>query len=194
MAELQLTPILNSDPRFTLFAEATKRLSNFDLSPILVYLIDSVHESALYYLADQFSLLGYDGWSLAESEDQKRELIKSAIELHRYKGTPWSIREVCRRLGFGEIEIIEGIAHIHYDGIYQYNGHQVHGGDDTSWAIYRIILLEQPITNDQAQLLRNVLSAFAPARCHLESLDYQSVPLRYNGAANYDGQYNFGSA
>ena len=194
MVELQLTPVLQRDPRFELFAQASQRLSNFDLSPILVYLIDSVNESALYYLADQFSLLGYDGWSLAESEDQKRELIKSAIQLHKHKGTPWSIREVCRRLGFGEVELIEGIANIHYDGLYQYNGYQVYGGDETSWAIYRVILLSEPITNDQAQLLRDVLSAFAPARCHLESLDYQSVPLRYNGAAQFDGQYNFGSA
>lgn len=194
MVELQLTPVLKRDPRFELFAQASQRLSNFDLSPILVYLIDSVNESALYYLADQFSLLGYDGWSLAESEDQKRELIKSAIELHKHKGTPWSIREVCRRLGFGEVDIVEGIANIHYDGLYQYNGHQVYGGDETSWAIYRVILLTEPITNEQAQLLRDVLAAFAPARCHLESLDYQSVPLRYNGAAYFDGQYNFGSA
>ena len=44
-----------------------------------------------------------------DSDSSKRSLIRIAIELHRYKGTPWSIREVCRRLGFGEIEIDEGL-------------------------------------------------------------------------------------
>lgn len=35
-------------------------------------------------------------------------------------------------------------------------------------AVYRVIL-KQPITNDQAAMLRQTLAAFAPARCHLAS-------------------------
>ncbi|EGP02780.1 phage tail protein, partial [Pasteurella multocida subsp. gallicida str. Anand1_poultry] len=27
-----------------------------------------------------------------------------SVELHRHKGTPWSVREVIRQLGFGEVE------------------------------------------------------------------------------------------
>lgn len=192
--DLMLTPVLASDARFRLFSDLSKRFFELDYSQLLVYLIDSVDPSALYLLGDQFSVLGDDGWLLAESNDQKRDLIKTAIELHRYKGTPWAIREVIRRLGFGEVEIIEGLGNFNYDGRYQYNGYKVYGGDETVWAVYRVILLTEPITNDQATLLRRVLKSFAPARCHLESLDYQSVPLRYNGEAFYEGNYNFGSA
>ncbi|MFT2543454.1 phage tail protein, partial [Escherichia coli] len=74
-----------------------------------------------------------------------RMLIKAAIELHRYKGTPWSIREVIRRFGFGEVDLIEGTGRLSYDGNRSYNGLFVHG-DAAAWAVYRVIL-KQPITN-----------------------------------------------
>lgn len=78
------------------------------------------------WLGEQFSLFG-DGWELAESDDVRRTLIKSAIELHRYKGTWRSIREIIRRFGFGEVDLIEGTGQIGYDGKHTYNGLFVHG-------------------------------------------------------------------
>lgn len=32
--------------------------------------------------------VGLEGWLFAANEQEKRELIKQAIELHKYKGTP----------------------------------------------------------------------------------------------------------
>ncbi len=119
-------------------------------------------------------------------------LIKAAIELHRYKGTPWAIREIVRRLGFGEVRIIEGLNGQTYDGSINYNGSHVYGAS-SYWAHYRIIM-NSVITNDQAALLRKTLAAFAPARCLLAALDYQAASLRYNGRAAYDGNFNFGAA
>lgn len=94
--------------------------------------------------------------------------------------------------GFGEVDLIEGTGQIGYDGRHTYNGLFVHG-DAQAWAVYRVIL-QQPITNDQAALLRQTLAAFAPARCHLASLEYQSVAIRYNSTTRYDGSYNHGSS
>lgn len=192
MAESLLPPSLAGDPRFAALESLTGRLSSLDLLPLLVYLIDTVDASALSWLAEQFSLLGADGWSLAESEEARRNLIKSAIELHRYKGTPWAIREVIRRLGFGEVEIIEGLAGRVRDGSIRRDGLYVHG-DASAWAQYRVVL-QRPITNDQAHELRKTLDAFAPVRCHLASLEYQAVAHRHNGVIRRDGQYNRGSA
>ncbi|WP_193564859.1 hypothetical protein [Eikenella corrodens] len=79
-----------------------------------------------------------------------------------------------------------------YDGSINYNGSHVYGAG-SYWAHYRIIM-NSVITNDQAALLRKTLAAFAPARCLLAALDYQAVPLRYNGRAAYDGNFNFGAA
>ncbi|MBE8611539.1 phage tail protein [Morganella morganii] len=184
---LVLAPVLATDPRFSRLGQlAGQRFADIDPAVLLVYLIDMTEKSALSWLASQFSLVGDNGWDLAESETAKRELLKNAIELFRYKGTPWSIRQVIRNLGFGEVQIIEG-------------GHDldpaiaVKWPAETHWALYRI-KLNQVITNDQAGLLRKTLVAFAPARCALASLDYVSTPIRYNNTARYNGTYNHGSA
>lgn len=188
---LQLPPPLEGDISLRTLGRLAGRLDNIDLSVLMVFLVDIVDSSALPWLGEQFSLSG-DGWELAESDDVRRMLIKAAIELHRYKGTPWSIREVIRRFGFGEVDLIEGTGRLSYDGNRSYNGLFVHG-DAAAWAVYRVIL-KQPITNDQAAMLRQTLAAFAPARCHLASLEYQSVAIRYNNIAIHDGSYNHGSS
>ncbi|EIE4774010.1 phage tail protein I [Escherichia coli] len=188
---LQLPPPLEGDISLRTLGRLAGRLDNIDLSVLMVFLVDIVDSSALPWLGEQFSLSG-DGWELAESDDVRRMLIKAAIELHRYKGTPWSIREVIRRFGFGEVALIEGTGRLSYDGNRSYNGLFVHG-DAAAWAVYRVIL-KQPITNDQAAMLRQTLAAFAPARCHLASLEYQSVAIRYNNTAIHDGSYNHGSS
>ena len=188
---LQLPPPLEGDISLRTLGRLAGRLDNIDLSVLMVFLVDIVDSSALPWLGEQFSLSG-DGWELAESDDVRRMLIKAAIELHRYKGTPWSIREVIRRFGFGEVDLIEGTGRLSYDGNRSYNGLFVHG-DAAAWAVYRVIL-KQPITNDQAAMLRQTLAAFATARCHLASLEYQSVAIRYNNTAIHDGSYNHGSS
>lgn len=188
---LQLPPPLEGDISLRTLGRLAGRLDNIDLSVLMVFLVDIVDSSALPWLGEQFSLSG-DGWELAESDDVRRMLMKAAIELHRYKGTPWSIREVIRRFGFGEVDLIEGTGRLSYDGNRSYNGLFVHG-DAAAWAVYRVIL-KQPITNDQAAMLRQTLAAFAPACCHLASLEYQSVAIRYNNTAIHDGSYNHGSS
>lgn len=188
---LLLPPPLAGDERFRALGQLAARISDIDLSPLLVYLVDTVNASALQALAEQFSLVG-DGWELAESDEARRTLIRGAIELHRYKGTPWAIREVIRRLGLGEVEIIEGLAGRVRDGSITRNGLYVHG-DPNAWAKYRVIL-QRPITNGQATQLRALLDSYAPARCHLASLEYQAAANRHNGTIRRNGQFNRGSA
>lgn len=193
MANQQLPPPLAGDERFSLLLELLQdTFARTDLTVMAVYLVDQAPAALLLALADQFSLLDEAVWSLAESEDTRRALIKGAIELHRYKGTPWAIREVIRALGFGEVAILEGLAGLTYDGRAVFDGQRVYG-DVGAWPVYRVTL-QRPITNDQAAQLRRVLNAIAPARCQLASLDYQAVAIRYNQTAAYDGQYNYGSS
>ena len=120
------------------------------------------------------------------------DAVKGAYQLHRYKGTPWAIREIVRRLGFGEVEIIEVLSNKKHNGEIRRDGSYTHGHTDR-WAHYRIIMTNA-ITNDQAALLRRTLRAFAPARCVLAALDYQHVSLRHNGQALRDGTFNRGTA
>jgi phage tail P2-like protein len=135
--------------------------------------------------------LAVDGWELVESEQAKRGLIKGSLALHRKKGTPWSVREVIRRLGFGEVVLVEGRLARRRDGSITRNSDYVHGRAN-AWAEY-IVKLKQPITRDQADKLSAVLARYAPARSRLASLDYMAVPIRHNGTAIRNGQYNRGS-
>jgi len=84
-----------------------KELAEIDLKKILVYMVDTVDASALPYLGAQFDVLGYKGFRLANTEADKREIIKRAIELHRYKGTEWAVKEALKSIGFSDIELIK---------------------------------------------------------------------------------------
>ncbi|QBH95780.1 phage tail protein I [Limnobaculum zhutongyuii] len=191
MNSSHISPPLAGDIRFAALSQMAEEIfDELELEVVLVYLIDLVNSAVFPFLAEQFSLLG-DGWELVESDDAKRSLIKGAIELHRYKGTPWAVREVIRRFGFGEVELIENIYDWTLDGSVLLDGSHVLG-DGSAWARYRIILKEA-ITNDQADNLRKAIIAFTPARSYLESLDYQEAAFRLDGTKYLDGQYNLGS-
>ena len=192
MARLTYAAVIERDQRARALAELGLRLDLAELPRLMPRLVDLVDPAHLELLAESRSILGVDGYWLAESDDARRRLIKGAYELHRKKGTPWAIREIVRRLGFGEIEIIEGLSNKKHNGEIQRNGLYAHGHSDR-WAHYRIVM-SSPITNDQAALLRRTLAAFAPARCVLAALDYRSVPLQHNGRARRDGKFARGTA
>ncbi|MDO5940651.1 phage tail protein I [Burkholderia cepacia] len=98
MADVQLLPPpLAGDERFRVLAQLAARISDIDLSPLLVYLVDAVDASTLPVLADQLHILG-EGWQFALDDDARRRLLKRSIELHRYKGTRWAIQQVLETL------------------------------------------------------------------------------------------------
>lgn len=186
-----LPPSLASDERSIVIDKLTKRFSRLDRSKLILYLFDQTEQSAIIHLAEQLSLFG-DGWEMAESEDAQRNLLKSAIQIHKRKGTPWAIREVFRALGLGEIELIEGTGSILYDGIARYDGTYYYG-DDEKWATY-VVRLNQPVTRDQAASIREILSTVSRWVCELVTFDYTESANRYNGQITYDGQYSYGVA
>ena len=95
-----LVPPLTTDDNYLDLATLVARLQEISLMPLLVYHIDTTERPALSYLADQFHVMGNEGWGFAESDAQKRTVIKNAIELHRYKGTPWAIKTAISQFGF----------------------------------------------------------------------------------------------
>lgn len=192
MPKLSYADIIERDQRYRLLADLGLRMGDIDAAKLMPRLVHLVAPEHLDLLAESRSILGVDGYWLAESDQMRRRLIKGAYELHRYKGTPWAIREIVRRLGFGEIEIIEGMGNKRRNGEITRDGRYAHGHSDR-WAHYRIILM-QPVTNDQAALLRQTLRAFAPARCVLAALDYQATAIRHNGRVTRDGRFNRGTA
>jgi P2-related tail formation protein len=86
-------------------------LATIDLSKLLVYMVDTVEVVALPFLGSQFDVLGYKGFRLATSDDDKRSIVKRAIELHRYKGTEWAIKEALKSIGFADVVLLRGYDH-----------------------------------------------------------------------------------
>lgn len=89
----------------------TDTLAEIDISRLLIYIVDDVDSVLLPFLAEQFDVLGDKGYRLANNERDRRELIKRAIELHRFKGTEWAVKEALKSIGFTDIEFIKGYDH-----------------------------------------------------------------------------------
>ena len=81
-----------------------ERFSNIDLDCLLVSVIDNVPSDALPHLAEQYHITGNEGWLQVLNDNEKRNLIKSSILMHRYKGTKFALKEVFKTLDItGEI-------------------------------------------------------------------------------------------
>ncbi|WP_303236877.1 phage tail protein I [uncultured Bilophila sp.] len=114
MADDLLQPPLRGDERMEAFDRLIARLSALPVEKPLVDLIDIVTASALPVLGEQLHVMGDEGWNHAKTENDRRALIKKAIELHRRKGTPWAVRTaIDAALGTTETKIEEWFS---YDG------------------------------------------------------------------------------
>ena len=92
-----LAPI--NDINLKIFDEiCEERFGNLNLDAVLVSIIYNVPSDALPHLAEQYHITGNEGWLQALSESEKRNLIKSAIKMHRYKGTKYAIEEIFNTL------------------------------------------------------------------------------------------------
>ena len=90
---------LAHDSRLAAFDALLSRIQQLDTAPTLVNLVDSVSSEALPALGEQFHVMGHEGWYLASTDEQRRALIKRAIELHRYRGTRYALDEVLAIFG-----------------------------------------------------------------------------------------------
>ena len=60
------------------FDDLFARYNSLETERLLVYLVDNVDASALPHLAEQFHILGNEGWLYATTEQEKRALDNSA--------------------------------------------------------------------------------------------------------------------
>ena len=147
--------------------------ANVDLSKALVYIIDLVDSSALYFLAEQFDVLGYKGYDLCTTDTQRRLLIKNAIALHKYRGTVWSLRQALISIGYADAVIAEGV--------------------DENWAKFSINLTlndTQGVNITQVASLVKLVNEWKNARSILSAIDY-SIAFADGGiVVNDDGSLN----
>lgn len=92
-----LSPIKDLSSRT--FDDLFARFQEIDTECLLVYLFNKVDETALIHLAEQFHITGNEGWSGCTTVEEKRDLIKNSLNLHRFRGTKYSLVRVLEILG-----------------------------------------------------------------------------------------------
>jgi P2-related tail formation protein len=192
-----------------LFAELLDNAIN-----VLIYSrIDDLSEDVLDALAHQFHI---EGWELAQTEQEKRNLIKKAIEIHRYKGTPYAVKEAIKSVGYNDVKLIERLPEVKYDGQYNYSGSEDYAGG-VRWALFRAIIdigENKPISQAETQRLIALINEYKNVRSHLKDISYTAsvedvfsdlidaiqtvlstfVDDTYNWGLRYDGSINHNQA
>ena len=146
----------------------------------------------LPYLAWENSIADAEGWGFAETETARRSLIRNYTERHQHKGTPAMIRQLFRDLQLGEIDILERVSSLKWDGSTTFGGQYFFGGGEKDWAKYAVVL-RRVVSVAQAETIRQFLDEIAPLRCELVYLDFRSNPLYWDGEISFNGTYTFGA-
>ena len=161
---------LRSKDHLTVFGRLfAARMDALPVVNTLVYCMETVPETALDALADQFHVTGYEGWKFCTTVDEKRELLKNSIKLHAKKGTPWSIKKACEIAGFPGVYFQEGVG-IVYDGTYVYDGSETHGSE--GWAKFIAFV---PVPNPALvppTVGPKLINEYKPVRCELISVEF----------------------
>jgi P2-related tail formation protein len=104
-----------------------------------------------------------DALSQALTEVSQRELLENAISLHRFRGTPWSVKQALASLGWTQIALLEG---------------QLSWGGDAypsnqGWAVFRVMIDladGQGVSSGAASTALAAVNFFKPARAWLDSI------------------------
>lgn len=100
---------------------------------------------------------------LALSEAAQRELLKSAIALHRFRGTPWAIKQALASLGWEQVILLEG--QTSWGGV-SYPSNQ-------GWAVFRVLIelaTGQGVSIEAVATAAAAVNFFKPARAWLDSV------------------------
>lgn len=169
-----------------------KIIGDVDLSPVMIYMIDIVNANALSFLASQFDVEGFKGFDLAITESQKRELIKTSIQIKKHLGTPWAIKQALKTIGFDKVTIQEGTAageDKFYSGETNYDGSILYGG--ASWASFRVTIKTKfsvSVSDETKAMVEKLILFYKNARSRLVEVIYQEDDVYY-----YDGTLYFNS-
>jgi P2-related tail formation protein len=199
MAQLSIQPSIN-DLRSQALLRLIERLGSLDLTPLLVYRLDSTPAGALTMLAWQFDILApqwqlgaltgesidrlkdidvlTDVDSLASSAgtsgqsdaDSWRQLLRAAIPLHRTRGTAYSIKTALASLGWGTVTIQEG----------QNSWSGTSYPASQGWAVFRVIISlarGQGVQASDPARIAGTINFFKPTRCQLDSIWFKLFPL-----------------
>lgn len=142
-------------------AMVAARMNGVELENLLVYVIDTVSASALPVLARQFDVEKFQGYGLATTDEQRRAIIKQAIELKRYMGTVYAIKQAMLAVGYTDAVLVEGIDM---------------GNPLIDWARFSIeseLGDTIAVNGDTATVLAKLIREYKNVRSYLEGITYK---------------------
>jgi P2-related tail formation protein len=116
---------------------------------------------------------------LALTEGAQRDLLKSAIGLHRFRGTPWAIKQALASLGWATVTLLEG--QTSWGGI-AYPSSQ-------GWAVFRVMIelaAGQGVSIGASATAAAAANFFKPARAWLDSVWFAVPAITDAGPAPSD--------
>lgn len=138
MDKIALASSLDGQDHLTVWDDLfSLRFASLELEKILIMMVDTCDSKALPFLAQQFDLLGVKGWNQAKTDQDRRDLVKRAIELKRYLGTDYAIKRAVQSVGYYDAAVIKAPT-IMYDGHFHHDGTVTYGAG--SWATIAVIL------------------------------------------------------
>lgn len=173
--EERLVPAGIRDARSLAFAQLAARLGALPTEVLLTTLVSAVDASLLPYLAEHYSVTGYDGWLLATTDDERRALILKAIELHIHKGTPWSVKEAIKACGYPDAAMTEHHPTLLFDGSWTFDGSEYFSSAVGQWALFRVLVQlgeDLPLSADTRTLIRGSIGAYQRESSELQALHF----------------------
>lgn len=167
--DVLISPALKYQPHWwamDIWLQETFR--EIDLSKLLIYFVEVCDDRVLPLLAEEFDVLGVKGWDFCRNKEEQRSLIKMAILLHRYKGTPWAVERALEQAGLTGYVLTENS-----------------GSGPTGWANFRVdvpfsLMPTDPMVLTNALALVNV---YKNARSVLEGIYFTGVDFEDDSVA-----------
>jgi P2-related tail formation protein len=121
--------------------------------------IDTLTEAATIQLAEQNAAIA-----------SQRALLKIAIQLHRFRGTPWSIKSALATLGWENVTLLEG----------QNSWGGTSYPSNQGWAVFRVtvqLAQDQVIDSDSIDTAVAAIMLYKPVRSWLDGLFFALPPI-----------------
>lgn len=116
-----------------------------------------------------------DGFTPEQVTSARRELLKKALELHRYKGTPYAVKEAIKSVGFRDARVIEKVG-LKYDGSAAYDGSQTYGsGLPFNFRVVFDLGSQQGITAERLVALTALIDEYKNVRSRLVNVAFEAT-------------------
>lgn len=177
---MSLLPPTVADERFKILEQLIERLQALDHDLRLqIYYPQTVTAGALPHLAQQFNVWGLRGWRLAETEQQRRDLIEAAIELNRRSGTPYAILTAMEKVGYPDATIDENPP-LYLNGWWQLNGEEILAGKHLAAFVVYLDPERSDVSTDKVDLILALINEWKNARSALLDLRIGDISLLQN--------------